>query len=61
MVIKLYTEEDFDKYKKIFYAINKKMDGLLTRHELLESYWQVGFTSMSQVELDRTLAVVDSD
>ena len=61
MVIKLFDDADNDKFKKIFYAINKKADGLLTRGQLLEGYWSVGIKSMSEVELDRTLAYVDND
>ena len=61
MVIKLFSDADNDRYKRIFYAINTKQDGLLTRGQLLQGYWDVGVKSMSEVELDRTLAYVDND
>ena len=35
MVIKLFSDADNDRYKRIFYAINTKADGLLTRGQLL--------------------------
>ena len=46
---------------KIFYAINKKQDGKLTRLEFLHAFWMVGLKNMSEVELDRVLSYVDND
>lgn len=61
MVTKLFSELDSDFYKKVFYAINKKADGNLTRHEFLMAFWDVGLKNMSEVELDRVLSYVDND
>jgi len=61
LVTQLFTDLDLDFYKKIFYAINTKCDGKLTSAELLVAYWKVGLKTMSELELDRTLAYVDDD
>lgn len=61
MVTTLFTVEDNDFYHKIFYAINKKADGNLTRQEFLHAFWAVGLKNMSEVELDRVLSYVDND
>lgn len=61
MVTKLFTDHDNDFYKKIFYCLNKKCDGNLTRAEFLQAYWRVGIKSMSELQLDRVLSYVDSD
>jgi len=34
---------------------------MLTRKELLEAYWDYGFKFMSEVEVDKILAIVDND
>lgn len=61
MCTKLFTQNDLDHYKKIFYAINTKCDGRLTRAEFLIAYWKVGLKNMSELELDRVLSYVDND
>ena len=61
MVTQLFNELDSDNYKKIFYAINKKQDGFLTRQEFLLAFWSVGLKNMSETELDRVLSYVDND
>mmetsp|Transcript_14965 Transcript_14965/g.10458 ORF Transcript_14965/g.10458 Transcript_14965/m.10458 type:complete len:192 (-) Transcript_14965:11-586(-) len=61
VVRNLFTEEDNDFYQKIFYSINTSADGMLTRRELLIAYWRSGFKTMSEVELDSLVSVIDSD
>ena len=43
IVMNLFEERDLDHYRKIFYAINKKADGMLTRQEFLHAFWEVGY------------------
>lgn len=61
MVCRLFKDSEIDHYKHIFYCINKKCDGNLTRKEFLNAYWYVGIKNMSEVELDRILSAVDDD
>lgn len=43
IVQKLFTDKQKDEYRKYFYWINTKSDGMLSREELLKSYWSSGF------------------
>jgi Ca2+-binding EF-hand superfamily protein len=61
MVTTIFNENDKNKYLMVFYAINRKCDGNLTRQEFLEAFWAVGLKNMSEIELDRILSYVDND
>jgi Ca2+-binding EF-hand superfamily protein len=56
-----FTDKQKDEYRKFFYWINSKSDGMLSREELLKSYWTSGFETMSEIELDKLLTYVDDD
>ena len=61
MVSNLFSDLDTAEYLMVFYSINRKCDGNLTRAEFLEAFWKVGLKSMSEIELDRILSYVDND
>ena len=57
----LFDEKKNDWYSKIYYQINKRSDGMGTRNEFLEAYWECNIKSMNPQELDKILAYVDAD
>lgn len=60
-VTNVFTENDNDYYRKIFLTINKSANGMLTRSEFLAAYWGAGLRSLSEIEVDRVLAYIDTD
>jgi calcium-dependent protein kinase len=47
IVTEIFTQRDKDKFLKIYYEINRRCNGLLTRDELLRAYWDNGFASLT--------------
>ena len=41
--------------------INTSATGEMSRPELLDSFWKYGFADMSEGEMDKVLALVDTD
>ena len=61
IVEELFTEREADHYRKIFYEININADGMCTKKQFINAFWSLGFTEMSEQELDGLLAYIDDD
>ena len=57
----LFSEKTTDWYAKIYYQINKRSDGMGTRQEFMQAYWECDIKTMNPQELDKVLAYVDND
>jgi Ca2+-binding EF-hand superfamily protein len=55
------TQAEEDDLKDTFFALNRSCTGLMTRQELMDSFWNNGYPDMSYFELDNILAKVDLD
>ena len=61
IVENLFTDREADSYRKIYYTINTPADGMCTKNQFLQAFWSLGFTEMSEHELDSLLAYIDDD
>lgn len=56
----LISETEKDKMRKIFKAIDKNLDGCLSKEEIMEGLKRIGYKNCKQ-EADRIFAQVDID
>ena len=61
IVKKLFNNREADHYLKVFYMINRTSDGMCTKQQFIEAFWSLGFTDISEHELDSLLAYIDDD
>ena len=61
IVRKLFNNREADHYLKVFYMINRTSDGMCTKQQFIEAFWSLGFTDISDHELDSLLAYIDDD
>ena len=57
----LIAQKYLYKYRRTFFLINSSATGEMSRSELLQSFWDYGFSDMSEGEMDKVLALVDTD
>lgn len=61
IVQEMFTDREADAYRKVFFSINRTADGMCTKTQFIEAFWSLGFTEMSEHELDTLLAYIDDD
>ena len=61
IVKNLFNNREADHYLKVFYMINRTSDGMCTKQQFIEAFWNLGFTDISDHELDSLLAYIDDD
>lgn len=61
IVTNLLTDREADHYRQIYYDINTPADGMCTKEQFITAFWNLGFTEMSEHELDALLAYIDDD
>jgi Ca2+-binding EF-hand superfamily protein len=55
------STHECDELKDTFFLLNVSRTGLLTRQELMDSFWTNGWPDLTYYELDVILAKVDKD
>jgi Ca2+-binding EF-hand superfamily protein len=57
----MLNQDELDELKDTFFALNTSFTGDLSRHELITAYWNNGYKSMTEYELDGIFSTLDDD
>ena len=57
----MMTKAEINLYKEVFFFINTSYTGNLTRVEILQAFWDFGYTEVGFYDIDMIFALIDED
>ena len=61
VVTSMLTNSELDLYKEVFFYMNTSYTGNLTRVEILQAFWNFGYSEVGFYEVDMVFSLIDED